>query len=100
VSKSALPRNQSFPQDGDVVVTRDAHARVHYTVRQLPGIAQFSATVRDEALRIARRFCQKYGVNVWYGEGGTYRLLEVYRPLASAAAPVSQVDDDVSRGRR
>jgi hypothetical protein len=67
------------PRDGDVVVTREAQSRVHYTVRQLPGIVQFSAAVRDEALRLARGFGQKHAVDVWYNEAGTYRLLEVYR---------------------
>jgi hypothetical protein len=72
--------NRASPQDGDVVVTRDARSRVHYTVRQFPGVVQFSAKVRDGAVRLARGFGQKYAVDVWYSEAGTYRLLEVYRP--------------------
>jgi hypothetical protein len=95
--ESSRPRDGSFPQDGDVVVTREAHSRLHYTVRQLPGIVQFSATVRDEALRIARGFCQKYAVNVWYSEAGAYRLLEVYRPRKSAAVRESPVHDAGSK---
>jgi hypothetical protein len=74
-----------------VVVTREAHLRVHYTVRQLPGIVQFSAAVRDEAVRLARSFGQKYGINVWYSDNGTYRLLEAYRPRRSPSAPVQAV---------
>jgi hypothetical protein len=82
---STLPRGSS-PKDGDVVVTRESHSRVHYTVRQLPGIVQFSAPVRDEAVRLARSFGQRYTVDVWYSEAGTYRLLEAYRPRTARAA--------------
>ena len=75
--------DRSSPQDGDVVVTREAESRVHYTVRQVPGIVQFSAGVRDAAVRLARSFAQQYAVDVWYSEAGTYRLLEAYRPRTS-----------------
>jgi hypothetical protein len=86
---SNVPEQQS-PKDGDVVVTREAHSPVHYTVRQLPGIVQFSAAVRDEAVRLARRFAQQYHIDVWYREDGTYRLLEAYRPRTSPRAAVRQ----------
>jgi hypothetical protein len=66
-----------------VLVTREAESRVHYTVRQLPGIVQFSAAVRDTAMQVARGFAQRYAVDVWYCEAGTYRRLEAYRPRAS-----------------
>jgi hypothetical protein len=62
-----------------VVVTREARSRVHYTVRQLPGIVQFSAAVRDQAMRLARSFGEEHGTDVWYSEDGRYRLLEAYR---------------------
>jgi hypothetical protein len=58
---------------------------VHYTVRQLPGVVQFSAAVRDEAMRLARSFGQRFTVDVWYCEAGTYRLLEAYRPRTARA---------------
>jgi hypothetical protein len=80
VSKPPLPLDQSAPQDGDVLVTREAHSPVRYTVRQLPGSVQFSAAVRDDAVRLARGFGQKHAVDVWYSESGAYRLLEAYRP--------------------
>jgi hypothetical protein len=68
------------PQDGDIVVTREAHSRVHYTVRQLPGIVQFSTSVREEAVQLARSFARQYHIDVWYWENGTYCLLEACRP--------------------
>lgn len=83
VSEPPAAPQPSSPQDGDVVVTREAHSRVHYTVRQLPGIVQFSAAVRDEAMRLARSFGQKHGIDVWYSEDGAYRLLDAYRPRMS-----------------
>jgi hypothetical protein len=91
VSERSTHPERSSPQDGDVVVTREAHSRAHYTVRQLPGIVQFSATVRDEAVRLARRFSQRYAVDVWYSEAGTYRLLEAYRPRTARASAVPNV---------
>lgn len=78
-------------------MTREAEARVHYVVRQLPGMVQFSSGVRDEAVRLARRFAQEYAVDVWYREGGTYRLLEAYRPRTSTSATVRQADEVVSK---
>lgn len=88
--------DRSFPQDGDVVVAREAQSRVHYTVRQLPGIVQFSAAVREEAVRLARGFGQKFNVDVWYRDGGTYRLLEAHRPQSLTRAPLRQMDDVAS----
>jgi hypothetical protein len=91
VSESSRRPQPSSPQDGDVVVTREVQSHVHYTLRQLPGMVQFSAPVRDEAVRLARSFSRQYAVDVWYSETGTYRLLEVYRPRTSSPAPVRQV---------
>jgi hypothetical protein len=64
-------------------VTREAQSRVHYTVRQLPGIVQFSSPEYAEAVRLANGFGQKYAVDVWFCERGTYRLVEAYRPRVS-----------------
>jgi hypothetical protein len=82
---SALPERSS-PQHGDVVVTSELQPRVHYTVRQLPGIVQFSAPVREDAIRLARSFGEKYTVDVWCSENGSYRLLAAYRPQTSISA--------------
>ena len=90
VSDSLTPAGRPSPQDGDVVVTRESHSRVHYTVRQLPGIVQFSAAVRDEAVRLARSFGQKHAIDVWYSDNGTYGLLEAYRPRTSPKAAERQ----------
>jgi hypothetical protein len=86
VCEQSTLSERSSPRDGDVVVTREAQSLVHYTVRQLPGIVQFSAGLRDEAVRLARSFGQQYGVDVWYSDAGTYRLLEAYRPRTSPRA--------------
>jgi hypothetical protein len=91
VKESPTRHERSLPQDGDVVVAREAHSSVHYTVRQLPGIVQFSSAVRDEALQLARGFSQRYAVDVWYGEAGTYQLLESYRPPTLAHAGTGSI---------
>ena len=75
-----IGRNLSFPRDGDVVVSREAHSPVRYTIRQLPGVVQFSGRVRGAVLRLARGFGRKHAVDVWYNEGATFRLLDAYRP--------------------
>jgi hypothetical protein len=78
-------------------VRRETHSRVHYTVRQLPGLVGFSAAVRDEAVRLARSFAQEHRVDVWYSEDGTYRLLEAYRPRSSSCTPGRQAGAVASR---
>jgi hypothetical protein len=75
---SAL-RERTLPQDRDVVVTRESRSRIIFTIRQLPGDVQLSASSRDDAIRLARGFATKNGVDVWYSEGETLRLLEAYR---------------------
>jgi hypothetical protein len=67
------------PRDGDVVVTRESQSRVHYTVRQLPGIVQFSIGMHDDAVRLARGFGRRYRVDVWLSDARTYRLIEAHR---------------------
>jgi hypothetical protein len=89
-SERGASADRRSPQDGDVVVTHHVETRVYYTVRQLPGIVQFSAGVRHNAVRLAREFAQQYRVDVWYSDAGTYRLLEVYRPYQSRL----RVDDE------
>ena len=86
VSDLPNPLAGSAPQDGDVIVTRESRSAVRYTVRQHPGNVQFSATPRDEAVRLARSFARKHVVDVWYSENGMHRLLEAYRPRVAPDA--------------
>ena len=80
--------SSACPQDGDVLVSRETRSHVHYPVRQLPGLVQFSAAGREDAVRLAVAFGHRHAVDVWYGEAGVYRLLESCRPPASTQAPV------------
>lgn len=68
-----------LPLDGDVVVSWKPRSAVRYTVRQFPGVVQFSASSREEAVRIARGFAQRYAIDLWGWAEGIYRLLEKYR---------------------
>lgn len=79
MSGSPAPLARSEPQDGDVVVTRGSTSGVRYAVRQHPGALQFSASTRQEAVRLARGFAQTHGVDVWYNEKSLNCLLEAYR---------------------
>lgn len=67
------------PRDGDVVVTRESRSPIVFTIRQLPGDVQLSASSRDDALRLARGFAMQNAVDLWYSEGEALRLLEAYR---------------------
>jgi hypothetical protein len=66
------------PEDDDIVVC-GSHSAVRFTVRQLPGVAQFGTPSRDFAIAVARCHAQRAAVDIWYMEDGTYRLLERYR---------------------
>ena len=93
VSEPSTPRDGLSPRDGDVVITREIHSRIHYTVRQLPGSVQFSAPLRNEAERLARGFGKKHTVDVWYSDAGTYRLLETYRAPTSPRTAAQRTID-------
>jgi len=67
------------PRDGDVVVSHESRSGQKYSVRQVPGDVQFHASVRDEAIRLARGFAVKAAVDLWYAADGAHRLLEGYR---------------------
>ena len=82
VQTSEEPRTpvvRSQPRDGDIVMTRESKSGASFTIRQVPGVVQLSAFVRDEAIRLARGFARENNVNLWYCEAGTDRLLEAYR---------------------
>lgn len=67
------------PREGDVIVSRESRSGAKYSVRQFPGDVQFHASVRDEAIRLARGFAVKAAVDVWYADDGAHSLLGAYR---------------------
>jgi hypothetical protein len=68
------------PQHGDLVLAPDSRPGGRHTVRQVPGIIQLSAATRDKALRLARSFAQRHGVDIWLDSDATsYQSLETYR---------------------
>jgi hypothetical protein len=76
-SRSANDAGQ--PRDGDVIVSRESGAGGKYTVRQVPGDVQLHASVRDEAIRLARGFAVTAAVDLWSADDGRHRLLEAHR---------------------
>jgi hypothetical protein len=80
-----------------VLVTRETHSYAHYTVRQLPGLVQFSAARCEDAQRLALAFGEQHAVDVWYGEAGVYRLLQTHRPGTQLEAPVRWTSDVTGR---
>ena len=76
---SHIATDAARPRDGDVIVDRDSGAGGKYTVRQVPGDVQLHSSVRDEAIRLARGFAIKAGVDLWYIDDGPQTLLETYR---------------------
>lgn len=71
--------NESHPRDGDIVIARESTPSVQYTIRQVPGIAQFGTSAQGEALQLALRYARVHAVDVWCRERGAYRLLERWR---------------------
>jgi hypothetical protein len=68
------------PQHGDLVLAPDSRPGGRHTVRQVPGTIQLSAATRDEALRLARSFAQRHGVDIWqHSDDTSYQSLETYR---------------------
>lgn len=68
--------SESRPQDGDIVIAHEMTPSVQYTIRQVPGIAQFGTSSQGESLQLARRYAREHAVDVWCREHGTFRLLE------------------------
>jgi hypothetical protein len=76
---SPIPTDARQPREGDVIVSRESRPGGKYLVRQVPGDVQFHASVRAEAIRLARGFAVTAAVDVWYADDGAQRLLEAYR---------------------
>lgn len=76
---SRIASDVGHPRDGDVIVSRESGAGGKYAIRQAPGDVQLHASVRDEAIRLARGFAVKAAVDLWYTDDGPHRLLESHR---------------------
>ena len=76
---SRIASDAGQPRDGDVIVSRESGAGGKYTLRQVPGDVQLHASVRDEAIRLARAFAVKAAVDLWSTDDGRHRLLEAHR---------------------
>jgi hypothetical protein len=83
---------RTSPQQGDIVVTQETRAHVHYMVHQLGGSVRFGATMREDAVRLAVGFGQARAVDVWYGEAESYWLLESGRARTSMEAAREATD--------
>jgi hypothetical protein len=81
---SPSTRTSPSPSDGDVIVTRESSSGVCYTVRQIPGIVQYSVAQWEDAIRLARSFARNHAVDLWYRENGAESLLEAYRRAAES----------------
>lgn len=70
---------QASPLKGDVIVTREADAMSHYSIRQLPATAQIGSSSLDDAVQIARRFARSHGADLWYDDATKVCRLETNR---------------------
>lgn len=82
---SLTPADAVRPRDGDVIVSRESGSGVKYTVRQVPGEVQLLASVRDEAIRLARGFAQTAAVDVWFSDHGGRQVVKGVPPKGSAS---------------
>ena len=85
--------SRARPQAGDVIVARDTSTGVRYTTRQVPGSPQFGAASEEDAVRFARDFARKHGVDVWYSEGGTLTLVAAFRRGSRSGAASTPLTD-------
>ena len=74
------------PLPGDVVVSLEPGGKSVYLVQQTPARAQLRMLSREQAWQIASRFAQSAGVNLWFREARTIRLLEAYRIAQASPA--------------
>jgi hypothetical protein len=70
-------------KSGDLVVTRVPESASHYAVRQHPGAVQFTASPREEAIRLARGFARAHGVDAWISEDAGSSRIESGRAARS-----------------
>jgi hypothetical protein len=71
-----------LPQDGDIVITRDPTFAFEWTVRQVPGPAQFGTSSLGPSMQLARGYAQAHMVDLWSSDEGSYCVLARYRPRA------------------
>jgi hypothetical protein len=58
------------PETGDVVIrSQGVAATPRYVIRAFPGLDQFGYATREEAVRMARSFAERAGVNLWFSDG-------------------------------
>jgi hypothetical protein len=74
----------SRPKEGDIVVAGTTDMGARYTIRQVPGEPQITASTRERALQIGRRFARQYGVDLWFAGGMGLRLVESHRGMLEA----------------
>ena len=68
----------SKPRNGDVIVSAMAAPKAGFGLRQLPGTVHLIVSRREVAAKVARRFAEREGVDVWF-DGGTFTLLASFR---------------------
>jgi hypothetical protein len=74
-----VSQERAQPEDGDVLIRLEPKSGGNYSVKQLPGAAQFTAASLHEALQSAREFAKANAVDVWFWDGRAYERLESYR---------------------
>jgi hypothetical protein len=58
------------PADGDIVIDCNARSVSGFLVSTMPGPPQMVFASYERALREARRFAMRTGVDVWFAEDG------------------------------
>ena len=85
-TSAAASRFGPVPQTGDLVVVQAPNPATCFTVRQLPGPVQFSASTLEEAVGLARSYARRHTLDLWSEEPDGHHLLESYRWKASCAS--------------
>ena len=74
------------PRDGDVIVAPDDVSSARHVMAQAPGPPQLMFGSRDAAVNAARRFAERYSVDVWLDEDSRLTRLARHRSHASLSS--------------
>lgn len=70
------------PQQGDVVITRDAERGNAYTISVVPGHPQFCYSTYEEALAVVMKWARRQPLAVWFTEDS-----KIFTALEPASQP-------------
>ncbi len=101
MNQTKKQRQESGPQDGDVLLSPKAGSAVRFTVSVIPGPAQVAFASYRKALASARTFAGQRGATLWVQRDGTEPFLIRDRRRTRSAMSIGVSDQPgLERERR